>query len=205
MQPFITLTGRAAPLLMGNIDTDVIVRIERLVGVPRAALGRYAFEALRYRADGSDDPGFVLNASEFRGAPILLAGPNFGCGSSREAAVWALMGIGIRCVIAPSFGDIFYGNCVQNGVLPIALDQSLVRQLADITSAGRPMTVDLVQQQVTAGGSVALPFTIDVLRREQLLVGLDSIDLALRDRSTIQAWQDADRVRRPWVWTSVHK
>jgi 3-isopropylmalate/(R)-2-methylmalate dehydratase small subunit len=203
MQAFTTLTGRAAPLLMANVDTDVIIRIERLAGVPRAELGRYAFEALRYRADGSDDPEFVLNAPEFRGAPILLAGANFGCGSSREAAVWTLMGIGIRCVIAPSFGDIFYGNCVQNGVLPIALDAAAIKQLTDATSAGRSMTVDLVQQQVTADGNAALPFAIDTLRRDRLLSGLDAIDLALRDRPVIQAWQEADRARRPWVWNPV--
>lgn len=205
MQAFTTLTGRAAPLLMANVDTDVIIRIERLAGVPRAELGRYAFEALRYRADGGDDAEFVLNAPAFRGAPILLAGPNFGCGSSREAAVWALMGVGIRCVIAPSFGDIFYSNCVQNGVLPIALHEAGVKQLADHTIAGRDVTVDLLQQQVTADGSAALPFVIDALRREQLLGGLDAIDLALRDRPTIQAWQDADRARRPWVWNPLRR
>ena len=202
MQAFTTLTGRAAPLLMANVDTDVIIRIERLAGVPRAELGRYAFEVLRYRSDGSDDPEFVLNAPGFRGAPILLAGPNFGCGSSREAAVWALMGIGVRCVIAPSFGDIFYGNCVQNGVLPVVLDDTAVQAIAGIAQAGRAVTVDLVQQRVSAE-NVELPFTIDTLRREQLLAGLDAIDLAMRDRPAIEAWQQADRERRPWVWSAV--
>lgn len=202
MQAITTLAGTAAPLLVANVDTDVIVRIERLAGVARADLGRYAFEALRYRADGSDDPAFVLNQPLFRGAPILLAGANFGCGSSREAAVWALMGLGIRCVIAPSFGDIFYGNCVQNGVLPIMLDETKMRVIADAAQAGHTVAVDLVQQRVSADG-VELPFTIDKLRREQLLAGLDAIDLALRDQPAIQAWQQADRERRPWAWSSV--
>ncbi len=202
MQAFTTLTGAAAPLLLTNVDTDVIVRIERLAGVARADLGRYAFEALRYQPDGSDDPAFVLNQPQFRGAPILLAGSNFGCGSSREAAVWALMGLGIRCVIASSFGDIFYGNCVQNGVLPIVLDDTAVQAIGGIAQAGHAVTVDLVRQRVSAE-SVELPFTIDNLRREQLLGGLDAIDLAMRDRPAIEAWQQADRERRPWVWSAV--
>ena len=205
METFTTIAGRAAPLLIPNVDTDVIIRVERLSGIPRAELGRYAFEALRYRPDGSDDPAFVLNESVFRDAPIVLAGPNFGCGSSREAAVWALMGLGIRCVIARSFGDIFYGNCVQNGVLPVVLSEPALQVVIQASRAGRTVTVDLVQQLVSVEGSTPLPFEIDTLRREQLLAGLDTIDLALLDRSAIQSWQNADRARRPWVWTSVRK
>jgi len=205
METFTTLTGRAAPLLIPNIDTDVIIRIERLSGVPRAELGRYAFEALRYRPDGSEDPAFVLNESVFRGAPIVLAGPNFGCGSSREAAVWALMGLGIRCVIAPSFGDIFYGNCVQNGVLPVVLDEPALQVVTQASRADRTVTVDLVQQLVSVEGSTPLPFEIDTLRREQLIAGLDAIDLALLDLPAIQSWQNADRARRPWIWSPVRK
>lgn len=205
METFTILTGRAAPLLIPNVDTDVIIRIERLSGVPRAELGRYAFEALRYRPDGSDDPAFVLNDPVFRGAPIVLAGPNFGCGSSREAAVWALMGLGIRCVIAPSFGDIFYGNCVQNGVLAVALDEPALQVVTQASRAGRTVTVDLVQQQVSVEGSTPLSFEIDTLRREQLLAGFDAIDLAMLDRPAIQSWQNADRARRPWVWSPVRK
>src|SRR5919205_1213678 len=127
MQPFTKVGGPAAPLLRANVDTDLIIRIERLVGTRREELGPFAFEALRRRADGSEDPDFVLNRPEYRGAPILLAGPNFGCGSSREGAVWALMGAGIRCVIAPSFGDIFFSNCFQNGLLPVVLPEETVR------------------------------------------------------------------------------
>src|SRR5438270_9439837 len=118
MEKFTVLTGVAAPLLRANVNTDVLIRIERLMHVPKGALGRYCFEAWRYRADGSDDPDFVLNRTAYRDARVLLAGENFGCGSSREQAVWSLWDMGFRCVIAPSFGDIFSGNCFQNGMLP---------------------------------------------------------------------------------------
>jgi len=203
MQAFTTLSGPAAPLLLANVDTDVIIRIERLTGHPREQLGRFAFEALRYRPDGSDDPEFVLNQNAFRGAPILLAGANFGCGSSREGAVWALMGLGIRCVIAPSFGDIFYGNCFQNGVLPITLDEHSIQELAIAARTGTAMAVDLVHRQLAIGDSAPIPFQIDDLRRESLLEGLDAIGLTLKDAALIATWQDADRARRPWVWNPV--
>ncbi|WP_208511213.1 3-isopropylmalate dehydratase small subunit, partial [Variovorax paradoxus] len=124
MQPFTLLRGAAAPLSIDNVDTDLIVRIERLTSLARGELGPWAFEALRFRADGSEDPDFVLNQPRWREAPILVAGRNFGCGSSREGAVWALLARGIRCVIAESFGDIFHANCFQNGVLPIRLAPS---------------------------------------------------------------------------------
>ena len=204
MQAFTVLSGRAAPLLLANVDTDVIIRIERMTGVARNELGRFAFEALRYLPDGSDDPTFVLNQVAFRDATILLAGPNFGCGSSREAAVWALMCLGIRCVIAPSYGDIFFGNCIQNGVLPVVLDEANVAALAAAARTGRDVRVDLVARQVAAEGGIAMPFSIDALRREQLIAGLDAVDLALQDRPSIVAWQESDRARRPWVWDSVH-
>jgi 3-isopropylmalate/(R)-2-methylmalate dehydratase small subunit len=203
MATFTVLTGRAAPLLLANVDTDVIIRIERMTGVARSELGQFAFEALRYRPDGSEDPTFVLNQAAFRGATILLGGPNFGCGSSREAAVWALMGLGIRCVIAPSYGDIFFGNCVQNGVLPVVLDEAKVTALAAAARAGSDLKVDLVDQHVTVEGGIWMPFSVDPLRRKQLVTGLDAIDLALKDRPSILAWQEADRMRRPWVWDSV--
>jgi 3-isopropylmalate/(R)-2-methylmalate dehydratase small subunit len=126
MQPFRTVTGIAAPLLRANIDTDMIIPVQRLVGASRDGLGPYGFERFRYLADGSDNPEFPLNRDAFRNAPILLAGENFGCGSSREGAVWTLMGMGLRCVIAPSFGDIFHNNCFQNGLLPVRLPEDLI-------------------------------------------------------------------------------
>lgn len=203
MEAFTTVSGPAAPLMFANVDTDVIIRVEPMTRHPREGLGRFAFEALRYRPDGSDDPGFVLNQPAFRGAPILLAGANFGCGSSREPAVWALMGMGLRCVIAPSFGDIFYGNCFQNGMLPIVLDEQTIEELAVTARTGAAMIVDLVRQQLSIGDSAPLPFQIDELRRESMLAGLDAIGLTLKDAPLIATWQQADRERRPWIWNPV--
>jgi 3-isopropylmalate/(R)-2-methylmalate dehydratase small subunit len=201
MQPFTTLTGPAAWLPRAHVDTDVIIRIERLTTISdRSQLGPYAMEALRYREDGSEDPGFVFNQPAFRGAPILLAGENFGCGSSREGAVWALQGMGVRCVIAPSFGDIFFNNCFQNGMLPIRLAPDAIEALACLCAGGAAMAVDLTQRTLTAPDGSAQPFAIDPLRREGLLHGLDDIGLTLKDDALIRAWQAADRERRPWAW-----
>ena len=200
MQPFTVVTGAAAHLPRANIDTDVIIRIERLTALPKEQLGAYAFEALRYRKDGSDDPDFVLNQPAFRGAPFLLAGDNFGCGSSREGAVTALQGLGLRCVIAPSFGDIFFSNCFQNGVLPIRLPAAEVDALASACAHGEPLSVDLERQTIRTAGGAETAFTVDPLRREGLLHGLDDIGLTLKDDSLIGAWQQADRLRRPWAW-----
>lgn len=205
MQPFTVLTGPAAWLPRANVDTDVIIRIERLTTIgDRTQLGPYAMEALRYREDGSEDPAFVLNQPAFRGAPILLAGDNFGCGSSREGAVWALQGMGVRCVIAPSFGDIFFNNCFQNGMLPIRLAPDAIEALARQCADGTAMTVDLTQCTLAAPDGSAQPFAIDPLRREGLLHGLDDIGLTLKDDALIRAWQAADRERRPWAWTVGH-
>jgi 3-isopropylmalate/(R)-2-methylmalate dehydratase small subunit len=198
--PFTVVSGTAPYLPRANIDTDVIIRIERLTSLPKEQLGRYAMEALRYRADGSDDPDFILNRPMFRGAPILLAGDNFGCGSSREGAVWALQGLGVRCVVAPSFGDIFYSNCFQNGVLPVRLPAPEVEALAAACADGAPLTVDLERRMLIAPSGAQTAFTIDPLRREALLHGLDDIGLTLRDEALIRAWQKADRAQRPWAW-----
>lgn len=200
MTPFTTVTGPAAPLMRENVDTDVIIRIERLTQLRRDELGPYALEALRLRADGSEDPGFVMNQPAFRGAPILLAGPNFGCGSSREGAVWALMGLGVRCVIAPSFGDIFFNNCFQNGLLPLPLPLPVVQQLAAASADGAPMTIDLHRSEIRAADGNVLAFSVDPLRREGLLQGLDDIGLTLRHDTDIRRWQDQDRRHRPWAW-----
>ncbi len=200
LQPLTIVTGAAAPLLRANVDTDVIIRIEHLTRGARDGLGPYAMAALRYRADGSEDPSFILNQPAFRGAPILLAGPNFGCGSSREHAVWALQGMGLRCLIAPSFGDIFYANCFQNGVLPIRLPMEVVEQLAAQCAGGAPMTVDLQACTITAPDGASTAFVTDPRRREMLLHGLDEIGLTLKDDAKIREWQAADRVQRPWAW-----
>jgi 3-isopropylmalate/(R)-2-methylmalate dehydratase small subunit len=208
MRKFTTVSGPAAPLLMANVDTDVIIPIQRLVGAGRSGLGPYAFERLRYGKDGSENPDFVLNRPPYRNSPILLAGPNFGCGSSREGAVWALLDTGVRVVIAPSFGDIFFNNCFQNGMLPIRLPEEVVRQIAAETEAGegaRPTTVDLARQVVITPEGHEIPFEIDPRRKEALLEGLDDIALTLRMRERILAWQQADRAARPWAWVPVER
>lgn len=200
MTPFTVVTGAAAHLPRANVDTDVIIRIERLTALPKEQLSAYAFEALRYREDGSDDPDFVLNQPAFRGAPFLLTGDNFGCGSSREGAVTALQGLGLRCVIAPSFGDIFFSNCFQNGVLPIRLPAAEVDALAAACTLGEPLSVDLARQTIRTAAGVETVFSLDPLRREGLLHGLDDIALTLKDDALINAWQQGDRQRRPWAW-----
>jgi 3-isopropylmalate/(R)-2-methylmalate dehydratase small subunit len=201
MQPFTTLAGRAAPLPQANIDTDVIIRIERLTAGDPASLGRYAFEALRYLPNGADNPAFPFNQPRYRGAPILIAGPNFGCGSSREGAVTAIMGLGVRCVIADSFGDIFYGNCFQNGVLAIRLPAAdAARAMVQASELDGDFNIDLAAQTVTTPAGEVIHFPIDPPRRESLLEGLDDIGLSVRQMEAIRAWQGADRQSRPWVW-----
>ncbi len=203
MEPFKKLSAIAAPFPQKNVDTDFIIRVERCTGTPREQLGSHAFEMARFLKDGSPDPDFVLNQPRYRGAQILVCGEFFGTGSSREMAVWALAGMGIRCLIAPSFGQIFYGNCFQNGVLPIVLDERAIEELAATAGTGAAMTVDLVQRQLWIGDSAPLPFQIDDLRRESLLAGLDVIGLTLQDSALISRWQQADRARRPWIWDPV--
>jgi 3-isopropylmalate/(R)-2-methylmalate dehydratase small subunit len=203
MEAFTTLCGAAAHLPRANVDTDVIIRIERLTALDTKDLGRHAFEALRYRADGSEDPAFVFNQPAFRGAPILLAGDNFGCGSSREGAVTALRGMGVRCVIAPSFGDIFFNNCFQNGVLAIRLPAAQVEALAAAGAGGRALTVDLERCTLASADGSVVAFDVDPLRREALLHGLDDIGLTMKDDALIRAWQAADRLRRPWAWPAA--
>lgn len=203
MTPFTAVTGAAVPLMRANVDTDVIIRIERLTAFQRDQLGPYAFEALRLRPDGSEDPSCVLNQPEFRRAPVLLAAENFGCGSSREGAVWALMGLGIRCVIAPSFGDIFFNNCFQNGVLPVRWPAAQVEALAAQCAGGAQVAVDLRTRTISAPDGQVSSFDIDPLRREALLHGLDDIGLTLKDDALIREWQRADRTRRPWAWPAA--
>ena len=206
MKPVTTITGVAAPIPLANVDTDVIIRIEKLAQCPRDELGRWALAPLRLREDGSENPGFVLNQPGWRQARILVAGPNFGCGSSREHAVWALQGIGIECIIAPSFGDIFRNNCFQNGLLPVQLPTAGPRGLLEVLEqrrqAGEPveLEVDLQAQVVRWPGQGELSFAIEPRRREALLQGLDAIDLTRSLLPQIEAWQARDRAARPWVW-----
>jgi 3-isopropylmalate/(R)-2-methylmalate dehydratase small subunit len=207
MQKFDVLRAVAAPYPFANVDTDRIIRIERCARTPRAEMGLWAFEMERFDADGREREDFVLHREPFRGAGILVADENFGCGSSREMAVWAVAGLGIRCVIAPSFGEIFAGNCFQNGVLPIRLPADVVATfLAELAKAtpGHPeratLTVDLQQQRIGTPWGEPVPFSVEPLRREALLAGLDPIGVTLRRAAAIDAFQARQRVARPWVW-----
>lgn len=192
MEKFNALTAIAAPFPQKNVDTDFIIRVERCRGTPKEEIGRYAFEMAR------QDPDFVLNQPRYRDARILVAGELFGTGSSREMAVWALVGMGFRCVIAPSFGQIFHGNCFQNGLLPVVLPSPTVEALmaqAAAPDAG-PFTVDLERQTVNGEHR----FEIGARRRRMLLEGLDEIALTLALEPKIAAFQAADRARRPWIY-----
>ena len=202
-KPFTTLTAIAAPIMRSNIDTDVIIRIERLVGNSiRGTLGKWAFGSLRYLPDGSENPEFILNREPYRQAEILVTGPNFGCGSSREGAVWSLQEMGIRAIIGSGFGDIFFANCFQNGILPILVDKEVVDGLAaeveHSQGAGR-ISVDLEAQTITSPSGKRIRFEIDPRRRAGLLGGLDEVALTLQRDDEIRAFQAADRTMRPWI------
>ncbi len=202
MEKFTVVRGTAAPLMRQNVDTDIIIPIDKMIMGDRHSLGRFAFHAWRTRPDGSEDPDFVLNQAGHRDARILLAGANFGCGSSREGAVWAIQGRGIRCVIAPSFGAIFFDNCFQNGLLPVVLAAERMQALAEQAAAAPKsrFTVDLERCRITAPNGEDVAFEVDPTRREALLQGLDDMALTLSREPEIAAFQDADRARRPWVY-----
>ncbi|RKF33366.1 3-isopropylmalate dehydratase small subunit [Paraburkholderia fungorum] len=199
MDKVTVISGAAAPLVRSNIDTDTIIRIERLTQLSRDQLGRYAFESLRYVEDGSENPDFVLNQDAYRHAPIVLTAENFGCGSSREGAVWALMGTGVRCVIAQSFGEIFYNNCFQNGLLPVRLAEEVISRLVELSRLGHQVTVKLATQEVLAGEEI-YTFEIEPMRRDALLNGIDDVSRTLQYRERIRQWQARDRLERPWIW-----
>jgi 3-isopropylmalate/(R)-2-methylmalate dehydratase small subunit len=204
MEKFTTLTAIAAPLLRINIDTDAIIPSREMKRVSKQGLSEGLFAGWRYREPGSRDenPDFILNREPYRRAQILLSGLNFGCGSSREHAVWALAEWGIRCIIAPSFGAIFYGNCVRNGILPVVLADEIVESLAaqvEVDPAARQVTVDLTACTVTDPDGSSHPFEIADGDREMLLEGLDAIALTLKNDGDILAFRERDRAVRPWI------
>ncbi|WP_114377712.1 3-isopropylmalate dehydratase small subunit [Elioraea thermophila] len=201
MQPFTTLTGIAAALPIPNIDTDKIIPARFLKTIKRTGLGSALFHAMRYRPDGSEDPDFVLNKEPWRRAQILIAGPNFGCGSSREHAPWALLDFGIRCIIAPEFADIFYNNCFKNGILPIKLPQAVCDALAEDARLGANarLTVDLERQVVVRPNGEEIRFEIDPFRKRCLLEGLDDIALTLAHADKIAAYEARRRAAEPWA------
>jgi 3-isopropylmalate/(R)-2-methylmalate dehydratase small subunit len=202
MEKFNTLSGVAAPLDMMNIDTDIIIPKLHLRTIKRTGLGKVVFDELRFHTDGSEKPEFILNQEPYRGAKILIAGDNFGCGSSREHAPWALLDYGIRCIISTSFADIFYNNCFKNGILPIAVSQAeLDTLMADAADRDNPVfTVDLDAKTITRPQGERIRFNIDDFRRDCLLNGLDDIGLTLQKVDKIDAFEAAQRQQQPWLY-----
>ncbi len=205
MEKFTTLTAIAAPLLRINIDTDAIIPSREMKRVSKTGLAEGLFAGWRYKTPGSreENPDFILNQAPYRQARILLAGINFGCGSSREHAVWALHEWGILAVVAPSFGSIFQGNCVRNGIVPVVLDNAIVESLArqvESDPAKRLLTVDLVECVVVAPDGSRHTFAIPRADREMLLEGLDSIAVTLKRDAEILAFREQDKTRRPWIY-----
>ncbi|HYM04464.1 MAG TPA: 3-isopropylmalate dehydratase small subunit [Stellaceae bacterium] len=204
MQKFTTLEGVAAPLPMINVDTDKIIPKQHLKTIQRTGLGKVLFDEMRYRDDGSENPDFVLNKSAYRKAKILVAGENFGCGSSREHAPWALLDFGISCVIASSFADIFYNNCFKNGILPIKLPQKVVDELMDDArnGANARLAIDLANQTITRPDGAVVPFEIDPFRKHCLLNGLDDVGLTLEKVPAIASFEEKNRMSQPWLWST---
>ncbi|SDG36158.1 3-isopropylmalate dehydratase small subunit [Roseospirillum parvum] len=201
MDKFTSLTGVAAPLPMINVDTDMIIPKQFLKTIKRTGLGAHLFDEMRFDGDGNEVPDFVLNQPAWRRAQILVAGDNFGCGSSREHAPWALLDFGIRCIIAPSFADIFYNNCFKNGILPIRLPQEEVDKLmADAErGANATITIDLENQEIKGPDGGTIRFDIDPFRKHCLLNGLDDIGLTLERRELIDDFEGRRTTQQPWL------
>jgi 3-isopropylmalate/(R)-2-methylmalate dehydratase small subunit len=201
MERFTTLTGIAAPMPLVNIDTDMIIPKQFLKTIARSGLGRNLFDEMRFTQDGAEIPGFVLNQPAYRKAEILVAGENFGCGSSREHAPWALLDFGIRCVISTSFADIFYNNCFKNGILPIVMPQDVVEILmADAQKgANARVTVNLNDQTVTTSDGQVFVFEVDAFRKHCLMNGLDDIGLTMEKVASIDNYEAKAAIQRSWV------
>jgi len=201
MEKFTTLTGVPAPLPMINVDTDMIIPKQFLKTIKRTGLGKHLFHEMRFDENGNENPDFVLNKPAYQNASILIAGDNFGCGSSREHAPWALLDFGIRCVVAPDFADIFYNNCFKNGILPIRLPQEDIDKLLDDASRGAnaTLTVDLENQAITGPDGGEIRFEIDPFRKKCLIEGLDDIGLTMERADRIAAYEERAQVSRPWL------
>ena len=201
MDKFTTLTGVAAPLHLINIDTDMIIPKDYLKTIKRTGLGKGLFAEMRYKDDGSENPDFVLNKPAYRHASIIVAGDNFGCGSSREHAPWALLDYGIRCVISTNFADIFYNNCFQNGVLPAKVSKEDLAKLMDDANRGAnaTLTVDLEKQEIYGPDGGVVKFEIDPFRKHCLLEGLDDIGLTLKKDAEIGGFETQTKAERPWL------
>ena len=201
MQKFTTLTGVAAPLKIINVDTDMIISSDHMKTIKRTGLGKWLFSEKRYKDDGSENPDFVLNKPAYRQAKILVAGDNFGCGSSREHAPWALADFGITCVISTSFGDIFYNNCFKNGILPIRVSQEQLEKLFDDADRGAnaTLTIDLATQEIRGPDGGVIKFEIDAFRKHCIMNGLDDIGLTTAKSDAIDRFEAKERAERPWL------
>lgn len=201
MKPFKKLSAKAAPLRMINVDTDIIIPKQFLKTIKRTGLGVHAFHNIRYNDDGSEKADFVLNRPEYKGAEILITGENFGCGSSREHAPWALLDMGYRCIIAPSFADIFFNNSFKNGILPIELPQEQIDQLMEEAEANPDavIEVDLENQKITRGNKFSFDFEVDEFRKHCLMNGLDDIGLTLQKEAKIKDYEDARKKVKAWL------
>ena len=199
MEKFNKLSGIAAPLNMINVDTDMIIPKQFLKTIQRSGLGKNLFDEMRFTPEGAEIESFVLNQPAYRKAQILVAGDNFGCGSSREHAPWALLDFGIRCIIAPSFADIFYNNCFKNGILPIVLPQAEVDRLMDDAERGANavVSIDLESQKITGPDGGEIAFEVDAFRKQCLMEGLDDIGLTLKKAASIDSYE-ADLETQPW-------
>ena len=201
MDKFTTLTGVAAPFPEINVDTDKIIPADHMKTVKRTGLGKWLFAEMRYNADGSENADFVLNNAAYRDSKILVAGENFGCGSSREHAPWAILDFGIRCVIAPSFADIFFNNCFKNGILPIVLPQAEIDKLMDDAERGSNaiLTIDLEAQEIQGPDGGSIPFDVDPFRKHCLLNGLDDVSLTLQQDDKISSFEQQQAGGQPWL------
>lgn len=202
MEKFLSLTAVAAPMKITNVDTDMIIPKQFLKTIKRTGLGKNLFDEMRYDTDGKEIDSFVLNKPAWRNAAILIAGDNFGCGSSREHAPWALLDFGIRCIIAPSFADIFYNNCFKNGILPIRMDEATVNSLMEEAENGAnaTFTIDLEAQEITRPGGDKVAFEIDPFRKKCLMEGLDDVGQTLQKAPAIEAFEEKNRLSCPWLW-----
>ncbi|MEP9377556.1 3-isopropylmalate dehydratase small subunit [Aquabacter sp. CN5-332] len=201
MEKFTVLEGVAAPMKLVNVDTDMIIPKQYLKTIKRTGLGKGLFSEMRYNDDGSDNPDFVLNQPAYRNAKILVAGDNFGCGSSREHAPWALLDFGIKCVISTGFADIFYNNCFKNGILPIVVSPEDLDKLFDDADRGAnaTLTVDLAAQEIRGPDGGTVKFEIDPFRKRCLMEGLDDIGLTLEKRASIDHFETAKQAEQPWL------
>jgi 3-isopropylmalate/(R)-2-methylmalate dehydratase small subunit len=202
MQAFTKLTGIAAPLPKANVDTDQIIPARFLKSISRLGFGKNLFANFRFKEDGSENPDFVLNQEPYRKAEVLIAFENFGCGSSREHAPWALLDFGIRCVIAPDFADIFHNNCFKNGVLPVRLPREICEKLMEDAKMGgnARISVDLERQVVVRPNGEEIPFQIDPLRRHLMLNGLDDIGQTMQHAPAIDSFESRQRAAQPWLY-----